>query len=59
MSKELKHIDALTVLKDGIKVGELFRAEGKGIYFTYDPGWLATGFNLSPWTMKWDDNAVG
>lgn len=55
MSKELKHIDALTVFKSGIKVGELFRAEGKGIYFTYDPGWLATGFNLSPWTMKWDD----
>lgn len=54
MSKAFKHTEVLAVFKDGIKVGELFRAEGKGIYFTYDPGWLANGFNLSPFTMKWD-----
>ncbi|MRT57102.1 type II toxin-antitoxin system HipA family toxin [Enterobacteriaceae bacterium RIT693] len=55
MAKVLKHVEALTVLKEGIKVGELYKAEGKGIYFAYDREWLADGFNLSPLTMKWDD----
>ncbi len=55
MSKALKHIQALAVLKRGVKVGELFKAEGRGIYFVYDQGWLATGFNLSALTMTWDD----
>lgn len=36
MPKEFKHTEALTVLKEGVKVGDLYRAEGKGIYFTYD-----------------------
>ncbi|WP_178091108.1 HipA N-terminal domain-containing protein, partial [Pseudomonas sp. Kh13] len=27
----------------------------RGIYFAYDQGWLATGYNLSPLTMDWDD----
>jgi len=54
MPKDFKHTEALTVLKEGVKVGELTRVEGKGIYFTYDPTWIAGGFNLSPFTMKWD-----
>lgn len=52
---ELKHTESLTVLKDGIKVGELHKANGKGIYFIYDQVWLATGFNLSPLTMAFND----
>lgn len=55
MSKDFKHIEALTVLKNGVKVGELLKAPGRGIYFAYDRGWLATGYNLSPLTMDWDD----
>lgn len=54
MAKAFRHTEALTVLKAGIKVGELYKAEGKGIYFAYDEGWRANGFNLSPLTMAWD-----
>lgn len=53
--KAFKHTEALTVLKNAVKVGELFKAEGKGIYFAYDQGWLVTGYNLSPLTMVWDE----
>ncbi|MBC3376573.1 type II toxin-antitoxin system HipA family toxin [Pseudomonas sp. SWRI92] len=55
MTKAFKRTEALTVLKSGVKVGELLKAEGKGIYFAYDQGWLATGYNLSPLTMTWDE----
>ncbi|MEN4913348.1 type II toxin-antitoxin system HipA family toxin [Erwinia amylovora] len=51
----LKHTESLVVLKSGVKVGELFKPEGKGIYFVYDQHWIATGFNLSPLTMKFDN----
>lgn len=36
-------------------VGELYKVDGKGIYFVYDKIWLAQGFNLSPITMTFDD----
>ncbi len=52
---KLKHFESLEVTKSGVKVGDLYREEGSGIFFTYDPVWLATGFNLSPFTMKFDD----
>lgn len=52
--KKFQPIDALTVLKNGTKVGEL-RLERQGIYFVYDRNWLATGYNLSPITMTFDD----
>lgn len=55
MSKAFKHTETLTVLKNGVKVGELFKASGKGIYFAYDQVWLATGYNLSPLTMDWNE----
>ena len=55
MAKGLKRTEVLAVLKLDVKVGELYKAEGRGIYFVYDKGWLATGFNLSPLTMTWDD----
>lgn len=52
---KLKHFESLEVTKSGVKVGDLYSEEGSGIFFTYDPGWIATGFNLSPFTMKFDD----
>lgn len=52
---KFKPTDTLVVTKEGVTVGELYKADGKGIYFTYDKGWLANGFNLSPITMKFDD----
>lgn len=52
---KLKHFASLEVTKGGVKVGDLYREEGRGIFFTYAPQWLATGFNLSPFTMKFDD----
>lgn len=52
--RKFKHTEALVVSKDGVRVGELFKADGKGIYFTYDKSWLASGFNLSPITMSFD-----
>jgi serine/threonine-protein kinase HipA len=55
MPKSYKHTEVLTVLKNGAKVGGLFKAAGKGIYFAYDQGWLATGYNLSPLTMTWNE----
>lgn len=55
MKKRFTPIKSLMVSKDGATVGELFRAEGRGLYFTYDKGWLATGFNLSPLTMAFDE----
>ncbi|KIF60716.1 transcriptional regulator [Pseudomonas fluorescens] len=55
MIKPFKHTEALNVLKEGAKVGELVRVAGRGIYFAYDPGWLAAGYNLSPLTMAWDE----
>lgn len=55
MLKAFKHTETLTVLKSGVRVGELFKASGKGIYFAYDLEWLATGYNLSPLTMDWND----
>ncbi|ASL25595.1 type II toxin-antitoxin system HipA family toxin [Azotobacter chroococcum] len=54
-SRKLKHIESLVVTTNGIKVGELYKAEAKGIYFTYDKAWLMNGYNLSPFTMKFDD----
>lgn len=52
---KLKHFASLEITKGGVKVGDLYREEGRGIFFTYAPQWLATGFNLSPFTMKFDD----
>lgn len=52
---KLKRFDILEVTKNGVKVGELYKEEGKGIYFIYDQGWLATGFNLAPFSMRFDD----
>ncbi|MCG3472360.1 type II toxin-antitoxin system HipA family toxin [Xenorhabdus bovienii] len=53
--KKIKQIESLNVLSNGEKVGVLTKIQGKGIYFTYDKGWLVTGFNLSPLTMNFDE----
>ena len=50
-----KPTESLTVTADGVRVGELSRVAGKGIYFVYDREWLAKGFDLSPLTMTFDD----
>lgn len=47
----MKPVTALTVMHQGNKVGELISVPRTGIYFGYDPAWLATGFNLSPLHM--------
>lgn len=54
-SKKLKPTESLVVSANGRTVGELYRAEAKGIYFTYDKDWLAQGFNLSPFTLNFDE----
>lgn len=54
-TSRFKPTESLIVTASGVMVGELSRVEGKGIYFVYDRGWLATGFDLSPLTMKFDD----
>lgn len=43
--KGVQRTEALTVLKSRVKAGELHKATGQGIYFAYDPGWLATGYD--------------
>ncbi|MGE8406359.1 MAG: type II toxin-antitoxin system HipA family toxin [Pseudomonas sp.] len=55
MKKGFTVSQSLVVSKAGITVGELFRSEGRGLYFTYDKDWLAKGFNLSPLTMAFDE----
>lgn len=55
MKKKHAPIQSLVVSKGGLTVGELIKAEGRGLYFAYDKGWLATGFNLSPLTMAFDE----
>ena len=52
--KGIKHTESLDVIKNGVKVGELIKQEGKGIYFVYEKSWLSSGFNFSPFTMKFD-----
>jgi serine/threonine-protein kinase HipA len=52
---KFKSTESLTVIANGLQVGELSRVEGKGVYFVYDRAWLAKGFDLSPLTMTFDD----
>lgn len=53
--QKFKPTESLVVSIAGTTVGELYKVDGKGIYFVYDKIWLAQGFNLSPITMKFDD----
>ena len=47
----MKPVTALHVMLQGSRIGELVDAPGRGIYFSYDPSWLANGFNLAPLHM--------
>ncbi|MDQ5879473.1 MAG: serine/threonine-protein kinase HipA [Pseudomonadota bacterium] len=51
------HISQLRVTLGGRLVGILARGEDKRIWFEYDPGWLASGFNLAPRTMDFATGA--
>lgn len=54
-SRKLKQTESLVVSANGRTVGELYRVQAKGIYFTYDNAWLGAGFNLSPFMMNFDE----
>jgi len=48
----MKSVQALSVMLQGAKVGELAAIPRQGLFFSYDPAWLATGFNLAPFHMS-------
>ena len=52
----MKPVRSLEVRIGDQRVGELVTAPRGGIYFAYDPHWLANGFPLSPLNMKFDAN---
>ena len=47
----MKNVNALSVMLQGSRVGELVAIPRRGVFFSYDPGWLAKGFNLAPFHM--------
>lgn len=47
----MKSVNALSVMLQGSRVGELVAIPRQGVFFSYDPGWLAKGFNLAPFHM--------
>jgi serine/threonine-protein kinase HipA len=47
----MKIVNALSVMLQGSRVGELVAIPRRGVFFSYDPGWLAKGFNLAPFHM--------
>ena len=50
----MKPVRSVEVGMAGQRVGELVAAPRGGLYFAYDPQWLATGFALSPLNMRFD-----
>jgi len=53
-TKKFKPTESLSVVMHGKKVGELTWTR-QGAYFTYIKEWLASGFNLSPLSMSFDE----
>ncbi|MHC8359627.1 type II toxin-antitoxin system HipA family toxin [Pseudomonas sp. LS2P72] len=47
----MKSVKALSVMLQESRVGELVAISRQGLFFSYDPGWLAKGFNLAPFHM--------
>lgn len=47
----MKSVKALSVMLQESRVGELVAIPRQGLFFSYDPGWLAKGFNLAPFHM--------
>lgn len=52
----MKSVTALSVMLQGSRVGELIAIPRQGLFFSYDPGWLAKGFNLAPFHMDFSIN---
>ncbi|VVO42097.1 type II toxin-antitoxin system HipA family toxin [Pseudomonas fluorescens] len=52
----MKSVTALSVMLQGSRVGELLAIPRQGLFFSYDPGWLANGFNLAPFHMDFSVN---
>jgi serine/threonine-protein kinase HipA len=52
----MKPVTALSVMLQGSRVGELIAIPRQGLFFSYDPGWLAKGFNLAPFHMDFSIN---
>ena len=55
--KTTKHTSKLDVLASGRRVGGLAKSDRGEIWFEYDPGWIKSGFGLSP--MKQFDLKLG
>jgi serine/threonine-protein kinase HipA len=52
----MKSVKALSVMLQESRVGELVAIPRQGLFFSYDPGWLAKGFNLAPFHMDFSIN---
>lgn len=48
----MKSVNAISVMLQGSRVGEMVAIPRQGVFFSYDPGWLAKGFNLAPFHME-------
>jgi serine/threonine-protein kinase HipA len=48
----MKSVNALNVMLQGSRVGELVSIPRQGLFFSYDPTWLVSGFNLAPFHME-------
>lgn len=52
----MKTVKALSVMMQESRVGELVAIPRQGLFFSYDPGWLAKGFNLAPFHLEFSVN---
>jgi serine/threonine-protein kinase HipA len=52
----MKSVKALSVMLQDSRVGELVAIPRQGLFFSYDPSWLAKGFNLAPFHMDFSIN---
>ncbi|UZE11539.1 type II toxin-antitoxin system HipA family toxin [Pseudomonas sp. B21-053] len=52
----MKSVKALSVMFQESRVGELVAIPRQGLFFSYDPGWLAKGFNLAPFHLEFSIN---
>ncbi|NUT75123.1 type II toxin-antitoxin system HipA family toxin [Pseudomonas sp. C1C7] len=48
----MKAVKSISVMLQGARVGELVSIPRQGLFFSYDPVWLAKGFNLAPFHME-------
>ncbi|MCS3837728.1 serine/threonine-protein kinase HipA [Pseudomonas sp. JAI111] len=55
----MKSVNAISVMLQGSRVGEMVAIPRQGVFFSYDPGWLAKGFNLAPFHMDFSIKPQG